>query len=64
MLLPLNMTADVPIYVNAKQYHGIVRRRQARAKAEMENKVIKVRKVSTVSLPTPKFSVHMHAQSA
>uniref|UniRef100_A0A6N2N6B3 Nuclear transcription factor Y subunit n=1 Tax=Salix viminalis TaxID=40686 RepID=A0A6N2N6B3_SALVM len=56
IMLPMSMsTEDVPIYVNAKQYHGIIRRRKSRAKAAMENKLPRNRK------PYMHRSRHLHA---
>ncbi|XP_030952981.1 nuclear transcription factor Y subunit A-3-like isoform X1 [Quercus lobata] len=53
--LPLDFTDYGPIYVNPKQYHGILRRRQSRAKLEAQNKLVKARK------PYLHESRHRHA---
>ncbi|KAA0201817.1 hypothetical protein HAZT_HAZT009791 [Hyalella azteca] len=42
--LPANVLMEEPLYVNAKQYHRILKRRQARAKLESDGRIPKERR--------------------
>merc|ERR1719210_2445311 len=49
--IPLpEMLEEEPLYVNAKQYHRILKRRQARAKLEAEGRIPKERKSTSMNL--------------
>jgi len=49
---------DQPLYVNAKQYNRILKRRQARARLEAQGKIPKERRVRKRSLSSINISLN------
>lgn len=60
-MLPLDLgTNDVPIFVNPKQYHAIMKSRERRAKAELKKKTTLVRKVRLRTSMRLSRTAHLH----
>ena len=52
---------EEPLYVNAKQYHRILKRRQARAKLENDGRIPKERRVSGVTQLSRNFQKNFNS---